>query len=105
MRREHFDRLRPICPTCRAAGRGALPLALGTLVEVAADDILEGVLLCVEPTCQREHPIVDGIAIVVPDLQSWAAHQLDAVMRRQDLSSFTESLLGDAAGPGSGLDR
>jgi SAM-dependent methyltransferase len=55
--------------------------------------------------CQREHPIVDGIPIVVSDLPSWAAHQLDAVLWRSDLSAFTESLLGDAAGPGSEYER
>ena len=48
---------------------------------------------------------MDGIPIVVSDLQSWATHQLDAVMWRQDLSAFTESLLGDAAGPAHGFDR
>jgi SAM-dependent methyltransferase len=48
--------------------------------------------------CQREHPIIDGIPVVVADIGNWAAHQLDAVMRR-DFSTFMESLLGDAAGP------
>jgi SAM-dependent methyltransferase len=74
-------------------------------VRAEADDVLEGVLVCPNQDCQREHPIVDGIAVVVADLQSWASHQLDAVLRREDLSSFMESLLGDAAGPGSALDR
>jgi len=102
VRRDHLERLRPICPTCRAAGRQALPLVLGTIVRYEPDeDVLEGLLVCPNADCQREHPIIDGIAVVVPDLQSWASHQLDAVLRRDDLSSFMESLLGDAAGPGS----
>ena len=102
MRRDHLERLRPICPTCRAAGRQALPLVLGTIVRCEPDeDVLEGLLVCPNPDCQREHPIIDGVAVVVPDLQSWASHQLDAVLRRDDLSSFMESVLGDAAGPGS----
>ena len=105
MRREHLERLRPICPTCRAVGRQALPLTLGTMVRAEAADVLEGVLLCPTPECQREHPIIDGIPVVVADIQSWASHQLDAVLRRSDLSSFMESLLGDAAGPGSVFDR
>jgi SAM-dependent methyltransferase len=63
------------------------------------------VLICTEQLCQREHPIVDGIPIVVSDLPSWAAHQLDAVLWRSDLSAFTESLLQDAAGPGSEFER
>jgi SAM-dependent methyltransferase len=103
--RQHVDRLRPVCPTCRASGRDAPLLALSTVVRCAGDDVLEGALVCPEPRCRREHPIIDGIAVVVADLVSWASHQLDAVLRRDDLSPFVESLLGDAAGPGSGWDR
>jgi SAM-dependent methyltransferase/uncharacterized protein YbaR (Trm112 family) len=106
VRREHFERLQPTCPTCRSAGRPTTqPLRLGKVVREDADDIREGVLLCAEQACQREHPIVDGIPVVVADLQSWATHQLEAVLRRDDLSEFMESLLGDAAGPGSVFDR
>ncbi len=65
--------------------------------------MLEGILLC--PDCGREHPIIDGIPVVVGDLVSWASHQLGAVLRRDDLSPLVESVLGDAAGPGSDLDR
>jgi SAM-dependent methyltransferase/uncharacterized protein YbaR (Trm112 family) len=103
--RPHYDRLQPVCPTCRASGRNAPRLQLATIVESEDDDIREGVLVCPEPACQREHPIVDGIPIVVADLQSWAAHQLDAVLWRNDLSPSMESLLGDAAGPGHALER
>jgi SAM-dependent methyltransferase/uncharacterized protein YbaR (Trm112 family) len=105
VRREHFERLRPVCPTCRASGRPGSDLRLGPVIRAEGDDIREGVLRCAEPLCQREHPIIDGIPIVVSDLQSWAAHQLDAVLWRSDLSTFTESLLGDAAGPGSEFER
>jgi SAM-dependent methyltransferase/uncharacterized protein YbaR (Trm112 family) len=97
--------LRPLCPTCRASGRTPGELRLGAIAVSEADGIREGVLVCTEPLCQREHPIIDGIPVVVADLQSWAAHQLDAVMRREDLSAFVESLLGDAAGPESAFDR
>jgi SAM-dependent methyltransferase len=62
------------------------------------------VLLCPEPACRREHPIVDGIPIVVPDVRAWAAHQLPSVLRRGDLAPATESLIGDAAGPGTALE-
>ncbi len=105
MRREHLERLQPLCPVCRARGRGPQPLVTGTVVRADGDDILEGVLLCPERACQREHPIIDGIAVVVADIATWAAHQLDAVMRREDLSPFMESLLGDAAGPGSSFNN
>lgn len=105
MRREHLERLRPVCPVCRVRGREPQPLVVGTVVHAAADDILEGVLLCPERTCQREHPIIDGIAVVVADIASWATHQLEAVMRRDDLSPFMEGVLGDAAGPGSSFNN
>jgi SAM-dependent methyltransferase/uncharacterized protein YbaR (Trm112 family) len=105
VRRDHLDALRPTCPTCRAAGRGAPNLALGTIARTDGDDILEGALVCPEQQCQREHPIIDGVPVVVTDLQSWTAHQLESVLRRDDLSCFTESLLGDAAGPGGSYDR
>lgn len=105
MLRQHLERLRPGCPTCRAAGREPGALELGTVASADGDDVREGALLCPEPLCRREHPIVDGIPVVVADLASWAAHQLGAALRRDDLSEFTESLLGDAAGPDSELDR
>jgi SAM-dependent methyltransferase/uncharacterized protein YbaR (Trm112 family) len=105
VRREHLEGLQPICPTCRAVGREAPALALGTVAREDGGDVLEGVLVCPERLCRREHPIVDGIPVVVADLVSWASHQLDAVLRRDDLTHFAESLLGDAAGPGSELDR
>jgi SAM-dependent methyltransferase/uncharacterized protein YbaR (Trm112 family) len=94
-----------VCPTCRASGRAAAELRLGAVIRADGDEVREGVLLCTEPLCQREHPIIDGIPVVVADLPSWAAHQLDAVLWRSDLSAFTESLLGDAAGPGSEYER
>lgn len=106
MRIDHFERLRPLCPACRAAERSsASPLALGTVALREGDDIIEGVLVCSERLCQREHPIIDGIPIVVADIAAWAAHQLPGVLRRDDLGAVAESLLGDAAGPGSEFDR
>lgn len=105
MRRDHLDRLGLICPACRAFGREPSPLALGVVLREDGDDVLEGALQCQAPGCLREHPIVDGIPIVVADLIGWASHQLPAVMRRDDLAPWMASLLGDAAGPGSQHDN
>ncbi len=105
MRRQHFDRIRPVCPTCRANGRVAVPLEIGEVVREEGDDIREGMLVCPTVACQREHPIIDGIPIVVPDIRSFVSHQLGDIRAREDLSPFMESALGDCAGPGSDLDR
>ncbi|MBK9030197.1 MAG: methyltransferase domain-containing protein [Myxococcales bacterium] len=103
----HLERLGLVCPSCRAYGRPAPRLELGTIVQVdtgpAGDDLIEGVLVC--PACMREHPILDGIVVAVANIGSWTEHQLDAVMRRHDLSPFMESMLGDAAGRGGSFDR
>jgi SAM-dependent methyltransferase/uncharacterized protein YbaR (Trm112 family) len=105
VRGEELERLRPVCPACRAADRGDVELELGTVARAEGDDVIEGALVCPERLCRREHPILDGIPIVVLDVMSWATHQLDSALRRDDITAFTESMLGDAAGPGSGLDR
>lgn len=94
-----------MCPACRASGRPPGALELGTIVRIEGDDVREGALICSEALCQREHPILDGIPVVVADLRSWASHQLPAALRRDDLSAFSTSLLGDAAGPGSAFDQ
>lgn len=102
---EHLKRLQPLCPVCRNAGREPSTLRLGTVAKSDGEDVIEGVLLCPALLCQHEHPIIDGIPVVVADIASWAAHQMPGLLRRDDLSAFAESLLGDAAGPGSDLDR
>ncbi len=105
MRVQHFEKLRPLCPTCRAAGRPPLPLTVGSVVKQDSGDILEGILTCPSPECRREHPIIDGIPIIVADIRSYMSHQLDAIRDRSDLSDTIESLLGDCAGPNSALDQ
>jgi SAM-dependent methyltransferase/uncharacterized protein YbaR (Trm112 family) len=92
------------CPTCRLLGRTPGRLALARIDREERGDVLEGALVCGEPACQREHPIVDGVPIVIADIRSWAPHQLDAVLSRDDLAAETRSMLGDAAGPGTGFD-
>jgi SAM-dependent methyltransferase/uncharacterized protein YbaR (Trm112 family) len=97
--------VRPVCPTCRAAGREAPPLELGHVVREDDGDVVEGVLVCPERMCRREQPIIDGIPIIVPEVSGYVAGQLADLRARDDLSPFTESLLGDCVGPGSELDR
>ena len=80
-------------------------LGLSHAARQDGEDIIEGTLLCPERMCQREHPIIDGIPVLLANPASWIENQLPYVLRRRDLSNFTESLIGDLAGPGSALDR
>jgi SAM-dependent methyltransferase/uncharacterized protein YbaR (Trm112 family) len=101
---DHFERLRPICPVCRLAGIESF-LTLGQIAHSEAGEILEGSLVCSRNACQREHPILDGIPVVLADAPSWFATQIIGILRRDDLSDFAESLLGDLGGQGTSLDR
>ena len=101
MRISHFERLRPVCPVCRQNGlEGRLKL---TTVEAEAnDDIESGILSC--DLCGSEFPILDGMPIIVPEVRRFVQENLFYLLARDDLTPAVESLLGDAAGPGSGLE-
>jgi SAM-dependent methyltransferase/uncharacterized protein YbaR (Trm112 family) len=101
----HFERLRPVCPVCRLGRSVESPLRLGQIAKEVDGEILEGTLICSNLQCQREHPILDGIPIILVDAPSWLQSQLLGILRRDDLTPFTESLLGDLGGQGSALDR
>jgi SAM-dependent methyltransferase/uncharacterized protein YbaR (Trm112 family) len=93
--------LQPVCPRCRLAGRGAQPLMLALVEREAEDDVLDGILHCPDPACRHEFPIIDGIPIIVPEVAAFLASQLTQITAKDDFSPAVESLLGDAAGPGS----
>lgn len=99
MRRGHFESLRPVCPLCRAA-----TLAVTHVAREADHDVLEGILGCTNPDCQREYPIVDGIPIIVAAIRGWLAANPLQLLQRDDLSPALESLVGDVLGPGSPYD-
>lgn len=103
MRRRHLEALRPVCPVCRAPGDEA-PLEVGRVEREAAGDLLEGTLVCARARCQREFPVLDGVPLIVPDVRSFVAENVFALMARDDLSETLEGALGDCAGPGSWLD-
>ncbi len=110
MRREHLEALAPVCPVCRRAGRGASPLAVVEVIEASRTgeaepgEVVEGLLRCPHPACQREYPVIDGVPLLIADLRGHVAGGLLPLLVRDDLSELTESLLGDCAGPGSELD-
>ncbi len=101
----HFEQLRPVCPLCRLSRGIESPLTIGRVAAEEDSEILEGSLICSNRTCQREHPILDGIPVVLADASSWLNNQILGVLRREDLSAFAESMLGDLSGRGTALDR
>ncbi len=101
MRLSHFEKLRPVCPVCRLRGQDNR-LALTTVEAEAAGDVRMGILAC--QGCGSEFPVVDGMPIIVPEVRRFVQENLFYLLARDDLTPSVESLLGDAAGPGSGLE-
>jgi SAM-dependent methyltransferase/uncharacterized protein YbaR (Trm112 family) len=101
MRLEHFETLCPICPSCKAERRVAAPLALAHVACREDDAIVEGALSCAQDGCGLEFPIVDGIPILLPQPRKYITDNFFHISARADFSASLESLLGDAAGPGS----
>lgn len=101
MRISHFETLKPVCPVCRLSGHDA-PLVLAVVEKEVRDDVLSGILTC--EGCGSEFPIVDGMPVIVPQVRRFVQDNLFYLLARTDLTPAVESLLGDAAGPGSGLE-
>ena len=105
MRRQHFAAFAPQCPRCAAAGMVAgHGLELAQVTAEHGDAVLAGILLCANPACRFEYPIVDGIAIIVPDLARLLSERGIELLLREDLDPVLESLFGDAIGAGSWFD-
>ncbi|MBN9346589.1 MAG: hypothetical protein J0I48_10390 [Devosia sp.] len=101
MRITHFETLRPVCPVCRLNGlEGRLKLT--TIEAETGEDVQSGILSCA--LCGSEFPILDGMPVIVPEVRRFVQDNLFYLMARTDLTPAVESLLGDAAGPGSGLE-
>jgi SAM-dependent methyltransferase/uncharacterized protein YbaR (Trm112 family) len=105
MRRQHFAAFAPHCPSCAAAGNAARQvLELAYVGAARGDEVLAGILLCPNPACRHEYPIIDGIPVIVPDLAPLLAERAVELLLRQDLDPVLESLVGDAIGPGTWFD-
>jgi SAM-dependent methyltransferase/uncharacterized protein YbaR (Trm112 family) len=103
IKRLHFEKLRPLCPVCRSAGRESL-LTIRSVLKENPDSVNEGILLCSNTQCQSEYPVIDGIPIIVSNLRTYISQNLLPVLGRDDLTETMESLLGDCFGPGSAFD-
>lgn len=104
MRRGHFFSFAPHCPRCAAAGAGRHALGLVHVAAELGEDIAAGVLLCGNPACRLEFPIIDGIPVIVPDLSRLFAERGAEALLRDDLSPVLESIVGDAIGPDTWFD-
>lgn len=63
-----------VCPRCRQADAGKMiphALELGDVFKEENDFILEGFLICSNPQCRFRHPIVQGVPIVMKNLEGW----------------------------------
>jgi SAM-dependent methyltransferase len=98
LKRDHYRRWSPHCPHCGAG------LGLREGATVQDDDVVSGTLVCGDVGCRHEYPIVDGIPIIMPDLQRFLGERGIELLLRDDLPPDTLSLIGDALGPDSWLD-
>jgi len=85
-------------------GNAGHALRLAAVFDERDGDVRAGILHCPDRGCQREFPILDGIPLLVPDVQRYVADNLFALTARDDLPPALASLLGDCAGSGSAFD-
>jgi SAM-dependent methyltransferase/uncharacterized protein YbaR (Trm112 family) len=104
LRLGHFEALKPVCPRCQTERQVIAPLTLATILKQDDEHIIEGVLHCSDAACQLEYPIIDGIPIIVPHIRKYLSENLYHINERDNLTETIESILGDAAGPGTFMD-
>ncbi len=105
MRRGHFEVLRPVCPVCRQESNDGHRLRLAHVERENEAHIVEGAIVCSNPNCQHEFPIIDGIPILIANLRQYVSDNFLAIYGRRDLSDYVESILGDCCGPNSAFDQ
>lgn len=103
MRREHFERVAPICLHCRSTSAVDVPLTIGTVAREVNGDIIEGTLVCTQPLCQLECPIIDGIPIIVPDIRQFISDNIEPLLTRDDLTPLSEGLIRDCLGTNASI--
>ncbi len=90
-----------MCPQCKKNELGEYPLEIGSVLTEKEIGIIEGILICTNPGCRCEYPIIDGIPIIVADIREFIRQSAYSIVKRNNFSEKIESLLGDCMGPGS----
>jgi len=104
VRRSHFGAWAPRCPVCaRDRGRAAALLLAPGAVE-SGGDVLAGTLICAEPACRHEYPVIDGIPVITAALRQTLGERAVELLLRDDLPAEALGQIGDALGPDSWLD-
>ncbi len=79
-------------------------MRIGSVSFEFESQIVEGILLCTNRSCQSEFPILDGVPILLPNLRSYISENIFHILARNDLAAVTESILSDCCSQGSVLD-
>ena len=105
MRRTHLEAWAPHCPACTRDRGTTPPLALAPDASEQGGDVLAGTLICTDPACRAEYPIIDGIPIIMANLRQHLGERAVELLLRDDLDPAALSLLGDALGPDTWFDQ
>jgi SAM-dependent methyltransferase len=70
---------------------------------VAQDVVIHGTLVCSHQSCQAITPVIDGVAMLMPDPAAFLACA-PGLLEREDLPERLQILVHEAAGPGSSHD-
>lgn len=101
MRLSHFEVFQPICPLCRRDRHLSIPLRLKAHNQ-CDDWVEEGVLVCSH--CHSQYPILYGIPVLLPDVDSYLSNSQIHLLWDDRLSHFAQQRLAEAAGPTSAFE-
>ena len=104
MRRRHFEAWAPHCPICQRDRGATPPLLLAEGATEDQDDITFATLVCDDPGCRAEYPVIDGIPVILASLRQHLGDRAVELLLRDDLDDRAWSLLGDAMGPDGWFD-
>ena len=79
-------------------------MALSSVIKGDAREVQFGMIHCEHEGCRMEFPIIDGIPILHANVRGQVDAYLLHLIAREDLPHEVESLISDAAGPGSAYD-